>query len=59
LNYTVRPLSLNGRATAIVTMPRLKLAKDETELLLVMILRASQAIDAKLHALIASVANET
>ena len=51
----VRPVSLNGRATAIVRLPSLKLTREETERTLSMIAKTSKAIDEKLQDLIARV----
>jgi hypothetical protein len=48
----VHPISINNRATAIVTVPRLKLTAEETAMVLVMIRRTSGAIGAKLQSLI-------
>lgn len=51
----VRPASINGRATAIVRSPSLKLTREETVRILSMIAKASKAIDEKLQDLIARV----
>lgn len=51
----VRPASFNGRGTAIVRSPSLKLTRGETVQILSMISKTSNAIDEKLQALIARV----
>jgi hypothetical protein len=53
--HKVRPVSINDRATAIVSLPILKLTRDETQLVLSMIRKTSQAIAEKLQSLIARV----
>ena len=51
----VRPASFNGRATAIVRSPSLKLSRGETERTISMIAKTSKAIGEKLQDLIARV----
>ena len=53
--HNVRPVSFGGRASAIVTLPILKLTREETQRALSMIGRTSKAIDEKLQSLIARV----
>ena len=51
----VRPVSFNGRATAIERLPSLKLTRGETERTLAMIAKTSKAIGEKIQDLIARV----
>lgn len=51
----VRPINFNGRATAVVRLPSLKLTRAETGRSLLMIAKTSKAIDEKLQDLIAQV----
>jgi hypothetical protein len=51
----VRPISIGSRATAIVTLPVLKLTRAETQKVHSMIERTSNSIDAKLQSLISRV----
>lgn len=57
--HKVRPVSVHGQAAAIVAVPVLRLTREETKLVLAMIGRASEAINAKLQSLIAGVESET
>ena len=54
----VRPTRISGRASAIVSMPILKLTREETELVLCMIGKTVRSIGEKLQSLIARVESE-